>query len=63
MKYKKLGKSDLTVSTVTLGCMTFTGDASWGPQDEKDSIDTIRAALDAGITSFDTAEMYADGLT
>ncbi len=63
MKYNKLGNSDLTVSAVTLGCMTFTGDANWGPQDEKDSIETIRAALDAGITSYDTAEGYANGLT
>lgn len=63
MQYRKLGKSDLTLSAVTLGCMTFTGDSNWGPQDEKDSIETIRAALDAGITSFDTAEGYADGLT
>ncbi len=63
MQYRKLGNSDLTVSAVTLGCMTFTGDSNWGPQDEKDSIETIRAALDAGITSFDTAEGYANGLT
>ena len=63
MQYRKLGKSDLTVSSVVLGCMTFTGDGNWGPQDEKDSIDTIRAALDAGITAFDTAESYAAGLT
>lgn len=63
MQYRKLGKSDITVSAVTLGCMTFTGDSNWGPQDEKDSIETIRAALDAGITSFDTAESYASGLT
>ena len=63
MRYRKLGKSSLTVSQIVLGCMTFTGDGNWGPQDEKDSIDTIRAALDAGITAFDTAESYAEGLT
>lgn len=63
MEYRKLGNSDLKLSAVTLGCMTFTGDSNWGPQDEKDSIETIRAALDAGITSFDTAEGYANGLT
>lgn len=63
MEYRKLGSTDITLSAVTLGCMTFTGDSNWGPQDEKDSIATIRAALDVGITSFDTAEMYADGLT
>lgn len=63
MQYGKLGKSTLTISRIVLGCMTFTGDGNWGPQDEKDSIDTIRAALDAGITAFDTAESYANGLT
>ena len=63
MQYTKLGKSDLTISKIVLGCMTFTGDGNWGPQDEKDSIETIRAALDAGVTTFDTAESYAAGLT
>ena len=63
MQYRTLPNTDITLSAVTLGCMTFTGDSNWGPQEEKDSVATIRAALDAGITSFDTAEMYADGLT
>ena len=63
MQYRKLPNTDITLSAVTLGCMAFTGDSNWGPQAEQDSIDTVRAALDAGITSFDTAEMYADGLT
>ena len=63
MKYTQLGNSGVTLSAVTLGCMTFTGDSNWGPQEEKDSIETIRAALDSGITSFDTAESYAAGLT
>ena len=63
MKYRMLGNSSLEVSVVTLGCMTFTGDSNWGPQDEKDSVETVRAAYDAGITFFDTAEGYADGMT
>ena len=63
MKYRKLGNSSLEVSVVTLGCMTFTGDSNWGPQDEKDSVETVRAAYDAGITFYDTAEGYADGMT
>ena len=63
MKYTTLSNTDIKISSVTLGCMTFTGDSNWGPQDEKDSIETIRAALDAGIVSFDTAEGYADGLS
>lgn len=63
MKYRKLGSSNLEVSVVALGCMTFTGDSNWGPQAEKDSFETVRAAYDAGITLYDTAESYADGLT
>ena len=63
MKYTTLPNTDIKASAVTLGCMTFTGDANWGPQDEKDSIETVRAALDAGIVSFDTAEAYANGLS
>lgn len=63
MKYRMLGNSSLEVSVVTLGCMTFTGDSNWGPQDEKDSVETVRAAYDAGITFYDTAEGYADGMT
>ena len=30
MKYRKLGSSNLEVSVVALGCMTFTGDSNWG---------------------------------
>lgn len=63
MKYRRLGNSNLEISVVTLGCMTFTGDSNWGPQDEKDSMETVRAALDAGINFYDTAESYADGMT
>ncbi len=37
------------------------GDETWGPQEEQTSLDTLRAAIDAGITLFDTAEMYGNG--
>ena len=40
MQYRKLPNTDITLSAVTLGCMTFTGDSNWGPQEEKDSIAT-----------------------
>lgn len=46
-----------------MGCWAIVGDATWGPQDEKDSLDTISAALDAGVTTFDTAEGYGAGLS
>ncbi|MBN1995441.1 MAG: aldo/keto reductase [Anaerolineae bacterium] len=61
MKYVKLGKTDLTVSTMTLGCWAFAGGDLWGPQDEADSIATVHAALDVGINFFDTAEGYGRG--
>ena len=61
MQYRKLGRTDISVSVVTMGCWAIVGDATWGPQDERDSLDTIAAALDAGVTFFDTAEMYGDG--
>ncbi len=54
MKYKKLGSSDLQVSEVCLGSMT------WGSQNtEQDAAQQIEYALDQGINFIDTAEMYA----
>ena len=44
-----------------MGCWAIVGNATWGPQDKADSIATIRAALDAGVNFFDTAEMYGNG--
>lgn len=61
MKYRKLGKSDITVSVVAMGCWAFAGDATWGPQDQAQSTATVRAALDAGVNFFDTAEGYGGG--
>jgi aryl-alcohol dehydrogenase-like predicted oxidoreductase len=61
MQYRTLGQTDLQVSVVAMGCWAIVGGFNWGPQDESDSLATIRAALDAGINFFDTAEMYGDG--
>lgn len=61
MKTKRLGQSDLEVSVISMGCWALAGDATWGPQDEATSIATVRAALDAGINFFDTAEAYGAG--
>ncbi len=61
MECRRLGATDIMVSAVTMGCWAIVGDATWGPQDESDSINAIRAALDAGITTFDTAEGYGAG--
>jgi aryl-alcohol dehydrogenase-like predicted oxidoreductase len=52
-----LGKSGLEVSAVGLGCMTMTGGYSGRP-DRSEMIALIRAAVDRGVTFFDTAEIY-----
>jgi myo-inositol catabolism protein IolS len=61
MKYRKLGLTDIDVSVVAMGCWALAGGHTWGPQDEADSIATVRAALDAGVNFFDTAEGYGKG--
>jgi len=61
MKYLKLGKTDITVSVVAMGCWAIGGGRVWGPQEETESIATVSAALDAGVNFFDTAEGYTDG--
>jgi myo-inositol catabolism protein IolS len=61
MKDQKLGKTDLSVSIVAMGCWALAGDATWGPQEEAASIATVHAALDAGVNFFDTAEGYGGG--
>jgi aryl-alcohol dehydrogenase-like predicted oxidoreductase len=58
MKYRRLGRSGLTLSAVGLG----TGSATFvGRADEPTAIEIIHTALDLGITYFDTAETYAEG--
>ena len=62
MQYTTLPNTDIEVSRVAMGCWALAGDATWGPQDESDAIAGIHAALDGGITLFDTAEMYGAGI-
>src|SRR5467141_2286502 len=57
MQKRKLGKSNLEVSAVGLGCMGMS--FSYGPpKDKKDMTDLLHAAVERGITFFDTAEVY-----
>jgi aryl-alcohol dehydrogenase-like predicted oxidoreductase len=61
MKKVKLGKSDIEVSAMTVGCWPFGGGDYWGEQAQKDVDSVVHAALDLGVNTFDTAEMYNDG--
>jgi aryl-alcohol dehydrogenase-like predicted oxidoreductase len=57
MQKRKLGKSDLEVSALGLGCMGMS--FGLGPAvDKKEGISLIRAAVERGVTFFDTAEVY-----
>jgi len=64
MRYKKLGKTGLEVSVITLGCMSFGESGGRGRPwtlDEAACRDIVRQALDAGINFFDTANAYSAG--
>src|SRR5438309_29138 len=57
MRKRKLGKSNLEVSAIGLGCMGMS--FSYGPpKDKKEMTDLLHAAVERGITFFDTAEVY-----
>ncbi|MEM7369058.1 MAG: aldo/keto reductase [Bacteroidota bacterium] len=60
MQYKQLGNSDVQVSEITFGAWAI-GGWLWGGSDERDSIAALHAALDHGISSFDTAPVYGFG--
>jgi aryl-alcohol dehydrogenase-like predicted oxidoreductase len=64
MRYVKLGSTGLDVSRLCLGCMSFgapeRGTHAW-TLGEDESRPIIRAAVEAGVNFFDTANMYSDG--
>ena len=54
MKYRKLGTTDLDVSVICLGTMT------WGEQNsQKEAFDQMNYSVERGVNFFDTAELYA----
>ena len=57
MQKRKLGKSNLEVSALGLGCMGMSFGFG-GPQDKQEMISLLRTSVDRGITFFDTAEVY-----
>jgi aryl-alcohol dehydrogenase-like predicted oxidoreductase len=62
MKYSSIGGIEKDWSRITLGCWQIAPSGGWGDIcSEKDAEKVVRAALDQGITAFDTAEGYGDG--
>ncbi|HEY9721360.1 MAG TPA: aldo/keto reductase [Oscillatoriaceae cyanobacterium] len=59
MQEKSLGKTNLRVSAIGLGCMSMTG--TYGTPDADSAIATIHRALDLGVNFLDTANMYGAG--
>jgi aryl-alcohol dehydrogenase-like predicted oxidoreductase len=59
MQTIQLGRNGPTVSAFGLGCMGMSG--IYGPVDDRESIATIHAAMDAGISLFDTGDFYGMG--
>jgi aryl-alcohol dehydrogenase-like predicted oxidoreductase len=59
MLTRQLGSAGPQVSALSLGCMAMSG--MYGPSDEAESIATIHAAIDQGITLFDTGDFYGMG--
>jgi aryl-alcohol dehydrogenase-like predicted oxidoreductase len=61
MRYRSFGATDLTASEVGFGVWTV-GTTMWGIKDEGFGVQLLRRALDLGITFFDSADVYGDGL-
>src|SRR3712207_7564742 len=64
MEYRRLGRSGLFVSALTLGTMTFGGQGGFGKVGSTDVAGARRQidmCLDAGVNLFDTADIYSGG--
>jgi aryl-alcohol dehydrogenase-like predicted oxidoreductase len=59
LEHRTLGKSDLSVSAIGLGCMSLSG--IYGTADDAVSQDLIRHAIDIGVNHFDSSDMYGWG--
>src|SRR3954454_1917280 len=59
MESRELGRTGRQVGVVGLGCWQLGGD--WGSVGDDTALDVLRAAVDAGVTFLDTADVYGDG--
>src|ERR1700722_4301977 len=66
MEYRQLGGSGLKVPALTLGTGTFGGGTAffkaWGATNAEEATKLVDICLDAGLTMFDSADIYSDGL-
>lgn len=60
MKFKKLGNTDLNVSTIAFGTWPLGGN-SYGPVDSEQALKILRHAFDLGVNFYDTSDLYGDG--
>lgn len=68
MKYRKIGKSDVEISEISLGCWTMGGlnwvdgvPNGWANVDENEVAEAINYAIDQGVNNFDNADVYGNG--
>jgi len=59
MEYRKLGRTDMTVSAISFGAWAIGG--AWGTVDDADSLRALHAAVESGMNFIDTADVYGDG--
>lgn len=60
MEYRKMGRSDLRLSEISIGCWVMGGDY-WGGAEDAESVGAILKALDRGVNFIDTAVIYGKG--
>jgi aryl-alcohol dehydrogenase-like predicted oxidoreductase len=59
MDYRRLGRTDMTVSAIGFGAWAIGG--MWGTVDDEESMRALHAAIDSGVNFIDTADVYGDG--
>lgn len=69
MRYRKVGRTDVEVSEISLGCWTMGGlnynrgfSIGWAEPDEAEVIEAVRYAVEAGVNHFDNADAYGNGV-
>jgi len=59
MQYRQLGKTNMKISELSFGTWAIGG--AWGKTNDKEALDGLARAMDAGVNFFDTADVYGDG--